>query len=485
MRKQDSPEGTVIFGSPEDVHDAPKAKGEEGQAEAPIDETAPLYPGVPWEPAATPLQLESPAPADSTPGRLADPPPPEPPSEPRVPGFALRELESLVREALAKYAAIGELRVTPRQISLDTPIGTTRFTLGTWMESWPRLSLAEREDHAREIARRLQGEVAKRRDSGRPPVRVDLRIVGAVVFLLGLSAFLYFDSRSNSFEVSDRGGSPDDPTLPASGRASTNETETRARRVCAETRARIHQGGSVTVADAEGWLVEVQLLAEGKSGQLAKTPALKNFFTDPSSAKGSKYQWPDAKLSTLDTSDTKVRIVGYQLENANSEESIPGITFSFGGALVDAYFNESQRGEYYRIAHALAESVGATHGALYARCAHEKTHALGSWFLGANAAKASSSLVYFMGIYARPRHVSRSYTHAVGADTLDPLLAFRSVEKATEHLDRAALATLAGSQGGMATGKEGDAVVISFPFRDGNRASRTSRNIARVTSLED
>ena len=47
----------------------------------------------------------------------------------------------------------------------------------------------------------------------------------------------------------------------------------------------------------------------------------------------------------------------------------------------------------------------------------------------------------------------------------------------------ALVASLIGREGGMVMGRPGEAVTLTFPFEDGNRASRLSREIARLTAI--
>jgi hypothetical protein len=80
-------------------------------------------------------------------------------------------------------------------------------------------------------------------------------------------------------------------------------------------------------------------------------------------------------------------------------------------------------------------------------------------------------------------HLAKPFYSTPSSEGVNRLHAFESINQATKDVDRAALSTLVGSEGGMATGKKDEPVIITFPFRDGNRASRVSRSLARVASL--
>src|SRR5690606_9046140 len=135
------------------------------------------------------------------------------------------------------------------------------------------------------------------------------------------------------------------------------------------------------------------------------------------------------------------------------QEQITGVIWTFTGSLVDAYFDEATRAKYFHIAHELAGLLQATHAAVYARCFDDDVHALGSWFMGRDSGGASTALLYFMGTYARPLHVALPFARPPGETDINRLHAFKNIAGSTANLDRASLATLLGSQGGMATGK--------------------------------
>jgi hypothetical protein len=271
----------------------------------------------------------------------------------------------------------------------------------------------------------------------------------------------------------------------ASAEASApGDSLSRAAHRCAVTKARVFQGGTVSVADAEGWLVEIALLKVGSMARLDAHQSLRTFVEAPESPTGSPFIWSEEPgLAAVATSDSVVRIRRHGITEGKNQAE--GVILSFGGSLVDPYFREEDRGRYYHIAHSLSEALEATHTALFARCAEDETHALGGWFRGMDAGGAATSLLYFMGTYARPPHLAEHFHSRPEDDALHRPFAFDNIIQATRFIDRQALATVVGTEGGMATGKPGDAVVITYPFRDGNRASRTSRSLARVVSLSE
>jgi hypothetical protein len=251
--------------------------------------------------------------------------------------------------------------------------------------------------------------------------------------------------------------------------------------VCEATRARVFRGGQISIADAEGWVVEISLIGAPSGPALAESPVLSEFF---GTIKGgaAPYIWQEeSHLALTENSEPPVEFNSFSIPGAKAPR--PGLTLTFKGSFVENYFDELGRSKFYHFAHGLSSALQPAHAALYARCAHDDIRALGSWFMGNDGPAAATSLVYFLGIFSRPRHVESIHYRAPGSDSVDHSLALASIAQGASHLDRTALATLVGSEGGMALGGADSPVVISFPFSDGNRASRVSRTIARVTSL--
>jgi len=154
----------------------------------------------------------------------------------------------------------------------------------------------------------------------------------------------------------------------------------------------------------------------------------------------------------------------------------------FSGPYVVPYFTEEQRGDYFKLADALAEELGATDGALFARCASSESHHIGSWFLGSTPGRAVSSLVYFMASYSE---VPVLNPNALGVVAGPPLRAhaFDVISGAASGMDRSAAATLIGRELGMVSGRPDHATRLTFPFRDANRAARASVLAARALDL--
>jgi hypothetical protein len=159
-----------------------------------------------------------------------------------------------------------------------------------------------------------------------------------------------------------------------------------------------------------------------------------------------------------------------------------GVRLIFSGPYVTPYFSEELRSDYLLLADALADALSATDGALYAHCANANAHYIGSWFLGANPGAAVGSLVYFMAAY-NDVPVLKPEVLGSGDDAQRHGQAFDAVSKATHGLDRGATATLVGRELGMISGRPNKPSRLTFPFRDANRAKRSSVDVARALEL--
>lgn len=421
-----------------------------------------------------------------------------------LPDYIIVDILAYVQLALGRFATPGEVRFRDSHLYLEVAgqQDSALVSIASWCHDWYRMDEALRRRRAADVARALSRE--RFESAPRVPVRrviyLDpLLLIGVGVLALWGIWIALGDGALQETPVSD--GLIRASTRPESGNSSSaaasdaeiratersarvgqNPGEARSSRVCGATLTRVYQGGNVSVADVDGFRVEIALLKEGGRQPLDNHPVLAQFVQNPTAATGSSFIWEkEAGLAPVETSDSVVTVRRMVL--GEGDPRIFGVTLSFGGSLVDPYFKEGERGRFFHIASALADAVEATHVAVYARCFDRPLHALGSWFRGIDTSAAISSLVYFMGTYARPSHLAKPYYQPPGKQEIDRLHAFQSITEKTAPLTRTDLATLLGNEGGMATGRDGEPVIITFPFGDGNRASRASRGIARVAGL--
>lgn len=395
------------------------------------------------------------------------------------------EVTARLGEELARFGAVGDVRLQGTEAVLLHPTGPRRVSVDDWLPHWDLLDEPTRRIRVSQLARSLARPTSL--PASRPPPARGSNLGpwlagGALVALVAVAAFWALR------EFGSRGTPPPPRHLdpgPAAAAALVPPAAavSRASLVCAATRARVVRGATVSVADSEGWVVEYMAFRATDPAPLHKAPILSTFFESPGAPSGSRYIWPEEPdLATTPTSEDRV-LVQPELIAGVAPPTHAGVRITFVGALVDSYFRPTTRTAYFHLASALTDALDATHAALYARCADGDTHHLGSWFRGRGHEDAVTSLVYVLGSFADPPHLAEPYLHPVGAREVDRAHAFASITRVASALDRPLLASLIGHEGGMVMGKPGEAVTLTFPFEDGNRASRLSREIARLTNI--
>jgi hypothetical protein len=403
------------------------------------------------------------------------------------------ELTARLGEELARFGAVGAIRLEGSEVLLLHPSGPRRVNVEDWLPHWHELDEPTRRIRVSQLARSLARPTSL--PASRPKQGAAARIRawlggGALLTVMALGAlWLMRELGRAGAAVPPRAfGRPsadaalaDSPAGPSA--AGPSAAVARASLVCASTRARVVRGATVSIADSEGWVVEYMAFRATEGTPLHLAPVLSTFFEAPAAPEGSRYIWPaEPELAATPTSEDRV-LVRPETIAGPLHPTYPGLRVTFAGALVDAYFRPATRVAYFHLASALSDALGATHAALYARCADGNTHHLGSWFRGRGHEDAVASLVYTLGTFAEPPHLAEPYLHPVGAQELDRAHAFANITRVSSALDRPLLAGLLGREGGMVMGRPGEAVTLTFPFEDGNRASRLSREIARLTNI--
>lgn len=390
------------------------------------------------------------------------------------------ELVYAVDAALTRFGTTGGTVLSGDQLLLRHHRGAATENARLVLLRWDRLDTSERERVANQLARKLVASLKSTRppSPARAPFTIDRGLLGLIVascaILLALGYWSFWSDASAGKRLRARS------LQSAAGATPSGLTPTSASGVCEATLARIFRGGLISMADADGWVVELALLGESDPASLDHVAALHTFI-QPQGKGAFRYVWseePGLASSRESQPPVKVRSASFSVQ----DQSYHGLTLTFEGSFVESYFDEISREKFYHLAHGMSEALGAKHVALYARCAHDDVHTLGSWFLGADSQGVATSVLYFMGMFAAPRHLDAVHYRDRRTQELDLGRALSSILVATTHLDRKALSTLVGSEGGMAVGAT-NRVVVTFPFRDGNRATRVSRTMARVTGL--
>ncbi|HEX3774617.1 MAG TPA: hypothetical protein VHV51_09145 [Polyangiaceae bacterium] len=326
--------------------------------------------------------------------------------------------------------------------------------------------------HAAEAAKDALG---RRWYSSFAPLAIVAATAGAIV-----TAYHFLAPRSGAFTIGSAAPSLSAGIAAANSSDSDHERFFLASNACAHTRTRVLQGGNIGPADSEGWVVELALLKSGASSDLAQLPALAKFIARKPGARTGTLIWPQAaQLVAQQRFDAEVTLSPIA---PLGESRLSGIDLVFSGPYVLPYFTEDQRREYFQLADALAGELGASQGALFARCASGDSHQIGSWFLGATPGDAIASLVYFMAAYSDAPALKPNVLGAISGPP-NRAHAFDVIRAAAAKVDRGTAATWLGGELGVVTTGSDRATRLTFPFRDAGRAARASVVAARALSL--
>ena len=391
-----------------------------------------------------------------------------------------RELAWRLEEALARFGIAGNVAVDAGMATLHGSGPTVSTEVGSLVREWALMTEDARVRQVTAVARRLSSErraAAASVRRSRLPEWVRPLVLLLVAALAGIGLI-----RGSEYWATRRSAS--------AGTAKDydgyeRERAARAARACEATRSRILRGAAVGPTDAEGWVVELWALRPPERPSPALDPALAAFVTaDGASAKG-RLVWTGAHLlKGRDGPDTTVEVSEANLPET-STPGMRGVRLTFTGRLVAPYFEEGARVEYERFARALTDALGADYAALYAHCAGNGTHHLGTWFHGPTPGGAAASLVYFMGAFGERPELRRSLLVPESATSPDPWYAFQNVLRSTRSLKKARIMTLISGELGMIAGLDDHVSTITFPFRDANRAGRAVHSIARELGISE
>lgn len=404
-----------------------------------------------------------------------------PVAAPEGASWAHAEIEVFTTEALSRFGAPGTLCVEGGYLVLYAPQGVLRVELGNLDVQWGRLSEESRRRRCAELVRQLvaRRSVLPTTPPRRPtPLWIWFAALGVAGSLAGWAAYAARPSVAKDTVVRRAAAA-----VPGEADAPEHEDRRqRAARICDNARTRVLRGATLGPTETEGWVVDVIALRQGAPAPLVGDQRLLEFVGAGPLGQLVPFVWTgEPDLRALEGSDTGVRVAAEQVEGKSGTRA-EGVRLTFSGRLVDAYFDPEQRVRFFHVATALSERLEASHAGLVARCEGGTTHHLGSWFRGESAAEATSALLYFIGLYAEPPHLADPFLRPLGGEP-DRGYAFSAIREATRPLDQRAVAALLGNSGGMITGAGSGASVITFPFTDGNRASRASREVARTVHL--
>ena len=396
------------------------------------------------------------------------------------------ELRQLLTEALSRFGVAGRVETDGITATLTGYGPTATVDVRALIAEWENLPDDARMRRAARVARDL---VANRRSiSGSlipaKPRRSRALVTPFLVFLAaGLAAFAIYQYAEDAPATSTSSGAK--PASSNDYEAYERERAERAERVCETTRARVARGAPIVPTDVEGWVVELDVLRSPARGSPLRDQALDAFITRPQKNGNGRVVWPGSPaIANLDGPDTAATLVDSSIPNPD-HPVFSGLRILFTGRYVVPYFDELARPEFLRLAKALAEALAVDYGALYARCAMGRAHHVGSWFRGPTPAGAVTALLYYMGTSGDVPDVRKDLLVPLGSTELDSAFAFQNVEHAAASLDKAKVMDLLRPEEGSIAGLDGAPSTIGFPFRDPNRASRTSHEVARTLSLGD
>ena len=398
-------------------------------------------------------------------------------------------VRSLVEQELLRLGQRGALRSEGAWLVLGKGVTQTRAAVEGTLEQWDGLPDDLRQRRARQLAELLLAKPANapvasrpQRHSNRPgwlSVFAPVLVVMATGFAL-LLAYRVLAPNGSSIWANLAGLFRASPAVGAASASAAHPSTGPVVSACDQVRARVARGASIGPADVEGWEVELVLLRRGPAVDLSHSPILSSFLRPSSGSTASTWVWPNAKSLIL--SQRFDALVDVHSLPALGAGQLSGVRFVFSGPYVTPYFSEQLRSDYLLLADALADALSATDGALFAHCANPDAHAIGSWFLGATPGAAMGSLVYFMAGYS-DFPILKPEVLGSGEESLRRGQAFDAIAKGTGGLDRTRSALLLGRELGMISGRPHQPSRVTFPFRDANRAQRSSLDVARAVGL--
>jgi len=364
----------------------------------------------------------------------------------------LEDIQRQLAQLLADKRIGGRLELSDTSATLRGDGQTRHVSLGDLPAIWHQLAPAQRVQRLAPLADALVGSHA-------PPFqRGAAGTVLAVLALVALTAGLGLAVLRGLADRKAR-------DLAAQQALQPVQDADRSQRVCEATRSRVMRGGTAGPTDYEGWVVELSLVAPQQ-----QEPDLSAFFAPL--GEGFGLVWPQAPEVLRKAEPGTISLIEHRSGDLLERRYV------LSGGFAKTYFDEIGRLAWVRLASAAFVDSSARFGALYARCEHQTSHHIGSWFGGANVADSAAALLHFAGVFSETAVYTKRYLPAkdVGRPELTLLDAFA---KRASDLDRTQLAMWLSEDAGTVAGKDGERITMGFPFKDSNRASRASLRIAR------
>lgn len=399
-------------------------------------------------------------------------------------GQSESELRQRLADSLSRFGVAGDVTVQAGRAALHGSGPTVTVDVRSLLDDWQSWNEQLRQRRVNDVARQLASERRALTGGTLPaqsgvPAFLSKVGIGVAVILLGFGArVLYRQWEAN--HPTDAASKP----LIADYDAYERDRAERAARVCETTRSRVMRGATVGPSDVEGWVVELAAFRAASKPSLIGDPVLATFVSRSAGQTKGRIVWANAapSLARPEGPGTDVTLVESNVPEAG-DPFLRGIRLVMSGHYVVPYFNEPERLDYLRFARVLTDALGADYAALYARCASGTSHQLGSWFRGPTPGGALASLLYFMGVFGEHPDLRATVLAPPNVSNVDYAFAMKNVISAAAGVRKSRVMTLLSADGGMISGTDDQVSTITFPFRDGNRASRSSHVVARELGI--
>ncbi len=371
-------------------------------------------------------------------------------------------IDSVGRE-LAKMGVSGTLVIVGKTIELHgggTPVAIAiELILEQWALLPPELKQRKTEEMARRLvaarraARAGETEHEEQEAAARKKLAIGVGGFFGVLLLIGLVRLAL---------PRLRGAPKEEPKAPVEADGQRRE---RLARACDAVRDRIEHNANFGPFALEGFVVELWLAQKG-GADLRAHPAVTGLV-----ANGKLAPTADDKLAgviggTVDVAD------GLDADTARRWAGWSAVTISFRDGFGRAFFEEENRPRFLGLADRLAQATGATHGALYARCAHLAYHDVGAWFRGPDMAGAAATMVYQLGAFTDAKVLDATALTALRA----PGGEIESLAKLGAKMEDL-VPKLVGTSGGSVTA--GPPPTFQFSLAAPARAAVATRALAR------
>ncbi len=368
----------------------------------------------------------------------------------------LEDIQRQLVQLLATRGVAATLELTHAEAILAGPAGKSRAKLGDLPSQWRQLTPQQRTARllplVEHLSRGMKAMPAHRKWSVSAP------LIALVLLTAGLGGAVVRDLIAHRRSLARAGG----------GHEEEQAKIARSQRVCEATRSRVMRGGTAGPTDHEGWVVE--LIVVGRSAADGGIiDGWREYFTGTDAGQ--------LKLREADQSLTEAG-AGYGELIRHEDGGLSELRLVLHEGYARAYFDELGRRVWVELAANLFQKTGARYGALVARCSHQRSHHIGSWFAGASPQAAAAALLHYAGVYSETPVFTRDYLPADPA--VRPELSLLTLfEKRTGGIDRTELAMWLSPEQGLVSGRSESGLTLQFPYRDSNRASRAGLRLAR------